>query len=195
MEIHRFEKLWVALALLLIVGFIGTVTYGAVGAGVKMVDDSGGTVDANSLNDHPRFGEPGTYQVGQNEYDVYVVSRQFLFEPGTNEPVRVPAGSTVTFHITSSDVIHGFEVAGTNINTMAIPGQVARITVQFEEVRNYGIICHEYCGAAHHTMEGQIQVVPPSEFSTSDLENPDVAAQYDDPEPNAGDDDTEEERN
>ena len=195
MEIHRFEKLWVALALLLIVGIIGTVTYGAVGAGVKMVDDSGGTVDANALNDHPRFGEPGTYQAGQNEYDVYVISRQFLFEPGTNEPIRVPAGSTVTFHITSSDVVHGFEMPGTNINTMVIPGQVARITVQFEEVRNYGIICHEYCGAAHHTMEGQLQVVPPSEFSTADVENPDVAAQYDEPEPNDEHDDTEEERN
>lgn len=176
MEIHRFEKLWVALALLLIVGFIGTVTYGAVGAGVKMVDDSGGTVDANALNEHPKFGEPGTYQTGENEYDVYVVSRQFLFEPGTNQPIRVPAGSTVTFHITSSDVIHGFEVAGTNVNTMAIPGQVARVTVQFEEARTYGIICHEYCGAAHHTMEGQLQVVPQSEFSNADLRNPDAVS-------------------
>ncbi len=176
MEIHRFEKLWVALSLLLIVGFIGTVTYGAVGAGVKMVDESGGTVDPNALNDHPRFGEPGTYQTGENEYDVYVVSRQFLFEPGTNEPIRVPAGSTVRFHITSSDVVHGFEVAGTNINTMVIPGQVTQITVRFEEPRSYGVICHEYCGAAHHTMEGQIQVVPPSDFSSSDLQNPDAFA-------------------
>jgi cytochrome c oxidase subunit 2 len=191
MEIHRFEKLWVALALLLIVGFIGTVTYGAVGAGVKMVDDSGGTVDVDSLNDHPRFGEPGTYQVGQDEYEVYVISRQFLFEPGTNEPIRVPAGSTVTFHITSSDVIHGFEVVGTNVNTMAIPGQVARVTVRFDEVRNYGVICHEYCGAAHHTMEGQLQVVPGSEFSQADLQNPEVASQYEQPDA-AGDDNQEE---
>jgi cytochrome c oxidase subunit 2 len=172
MEIHRFEKLWVALALLLIVGFIGTVTYGAVGAGVKMIDEGGGTVDANALNDHPRFSEPGTYQVGEDEYEVYVVARQFLFEPGTNEPIRVPADSTVTFHITSSDVIHGFEVAGTNINTMVIPGQVTQLTVQFEETRSYGVVCHEYCGAAHHTMEGQLQVVPQSEFSSADLQNP-----------------------
>jgi cytochrome c oxidase subunit 2 len=193
MEIHRFEKLWVALALLLIVGFIGTVTYGAVGAGVKMVDDSGGTVDANALNEHPRFGEPGTYQTGENEYEVYVISRQFLFEPGTNEPIRVPAGSTVTFHITSSDVIHGFEVAGTNVNLMAIPGQVARITVQFEETREYGIICHEYCGAAHHTMEGQIQVVPGSEFSASDLQNPEVASEYERPDPAADEDENDQE--
>jgi cytochrome c oxidase subunit 2 len=157
-----------------------------------MVDESGGTVDANALNDHPRFGEPGTYQTGENEYEVYVVSRQFLFEPGTNEPIRVPAGSTVTFHITSSDVIHGFEVAGTNINAMVIPGQVADVTVRFEETRNYGVICHEYCGAAHHTMEGQIQVVPQSEFSSADLQNPDAFADQNDPVDDA---DAEEEDN
>jgi cytochrome c oxidase subunit 2 len=93
----------------------------------------------------------------------------------------VPAGSTVTFHITSSDVIHGFEVAGTNVNTMAIPGQVARVTVQFDETRNYGLICHEYCGAAHHTMEGQLQVVPQSEFSSADLRNPEAFADRTDP--------------
>ena len=184
MEIHRFEKLWVALSLLLIVGFIGTVTFGAVGAGVKMVDDTGGTVDQNALNDHPRFGEPGTYQTGQNQYDVYVVARQFLFEPGTNEPIRVPAGSTVTLHITSSDVIHGFEVAGTNINLMAIPGQVSTVTVQFEETRSYGLICHEYCGAAHHTMEGQLVVVPQSEFDSSAYRQP-VAADGADADTNA----------
>ncbi|WP_152042186.1 cytochrome c oxidase subunit II [Salinigranum salinum] len=195
MEIHRFEKLWVALSLLLIVGFIGTVTYGAVGAGVKMVDDTGGTVDANALNDHPRFGEPGTYQTGENQYDVYVITRQFLFEPGTNEPLRVPAGATVTFHITSSDVIHGFEVAGTNINLMAVPGQVSTVTVQFEETRSYGMICHEYCGAAHHTMEGQLQVVPQSEFTSSDLQNPEAFGDSEEPvnenQPDDGEEETE----
>jgi cytochrome c oxidase subunit 2 len=195
MEIHRFEKLWVALSLLLIVGFIGTVTYGAVGAGVKMVDDTGGTVDQNALNDHPRFGEPGTYQTGENQYDVYVITRQFLFEPGTNEPIRVPAGATVTFHITSSDVIHGFEVAGTNINLMAVPGQVSTVTVQFEETRSYGMICHEYCGAAHHTMEGQLQVVPQSEFTSADLQNPEAFGDSEEPvnenEPDDGEEETE----
>jgi len=167
MEVHRFEKLWLGLALLLIVGFIATVTYGAVGAGVQMIDDSGGTVDPDALGDHPRFSEPGTYQTGENEYDVYVISRQFLFQPGTSEPIRVPAGSTVTFHVTSADVVHGFEVVGTNINTMAIPGQIGEITVAFEEPATYGILCHEYCGAAHHTMEGQLMVVPEDEFTAN----------------------------
>jgi cytochrome c oxidase subunit 2 len=169
MEIHKFEKLWLVAALVLIVGFIATVTYGAVGAGIEMVDDEGGTVDAEAIQNNeygsqPNFKEPGVYQTGQNEYDVYVVSQQFLFKPGTSSPITLPAGSTVTFYITSADVIHGFEVAGTNVNAMAVPGQVAQITVEFEETGQYGIVCNEYCGAGHHTMEGSIEVVPQSEY-------------------------------
>ena len=38
MHIHNYEKLWLGLGLLLIVGFIATITYGAVGAGVTMKD-------------------------------------------------------------------------------------------------------------------------------------------------------------
>jgi cytochrome c oxidase subunit 2 len=163
MEIHRYEKIWTAAALLLIVGFIATVTYGTVGAGVKMVDDSGGTVDAGSLGD-TEFGDPGVTQVGENEYEVHVVSRQFLFQPGTGEPIRVPANSEVTFYVTSADVVHGFELVGTNVNTMVIPGQVAEITVRFDEPGEYGIVCHEYCGAGHHTMAGQLVVVPEDEY-------------------------------
>ncbi|MFB6155908.1 MAG: cytochrome c oxidase subunit II [Haloferacaceae archaeon] len=169
MEIHRFEKIWLAAALLLIVAFIATVTYGAVGAGVQMVDDSGGTVDQQAIQNgnygsQPNFRAPGVYQTGPNEYDVYVVARQFLFEPGTSSPIRLPAGSTVTFHITSADVIHGFEVVGTNVNTMVIPGQVSEMTVRFENPNHYGIVCNEYCGAGHHTMEGAIEVVPEDEY-------------------------------
>lgn len=164
MEIHRFEKVWAVASLVLIVGFIATITYGAVGAGVKMVDDSGGTVDQTNL-EGTEFTDPGVRRVGTDEYVVYVVARQFAFQPGSAEPIRVPADSTVTFRVTSPDVVHGFNIAGTNVNTMVVPGQVSELTVEFEEPREYGIVCHEYCGAGHHTMEGKLVVVPESEFS------------------------------
>lgn len=167
MEIHDYEKLWLGAALLLIVGFIATVSYGAVGAGISMIDDEGGTVDPKALDDHPKFGEPGVYKAGPNEYDVYVVAKQFAYEPGTEEPIVVPANSTVTFHVTSSDVIHGFEVVGTNANTMAIPGQVSTFTVEVDGPQSYGLLCNEYCGAAHHAMEGSVEVVPEREFNES----------------------------
>jgi cytochrome c oxidase subunit 2 len=164
MEIHRFEKVWLGVALVLIVGLIATVTYGALGAGVAMVDDSGGTVDSDAVTESPNFREPGLYETGEDEYAVYVVARRFSFQPGTSSPIRLPAGSRVTFYVTSADVVHGFELAGTNVNTMAIPGQVAKITVEFDDPGEYDIVCHEYCGSAHHTMVGDVTVVPQSEY-------------------------------
>ena len=177
MEIHRFEKLWGLAGVVLIVGFIATIAYGATVVGVEMVDASGGQVEAGSLDDHPRFGSPGVYQTGPDSYAAYVVAEQFQFRPGTSSPIRLPAGKQVTLYVTSADVNHGFSVVGTNINTMAIPGQVAKLDVTFEETGTYGVVCHEYCGAAHHEMAGQIVVVPPSQYDGPSRNTSSLASQ------------------
>jgi len=161
MDIHSYEKIWLVLAVLLIAGFVSTVTYGATAVGVQMIDD-GGTIDANALDEDPRFGNPRVEQVGENHYAAYVVAQQFIFRP---DPITVPANSTVTFYVTSPDVIHGFEVVGTNANTMVVPGQVSKLTVTVEEPREYGILCNEYCGNGHHTMEGKLIVQPEDEYA------------------------------
>ncbi|WP_423995647.1 cytochrome c oxidase subunit II [Halorubrum trapanicum] len=161
MHIHAYEKLWLALSIVLILALIGTVTYGAVGPGVAMVADSQSTIDAGGIDEDERFSEPRVEQVGENEYEAYVVAYQFGFEP---TPIVVPANSTVTLQVTSRDVIHGFEVVGTGANTMVVPGEVSEITVETDEPTEYGIVCNEYCGAGHHVMEGKLHVVSQSEF-------------------------------
>ena len=168
MEIHRYEKLWIGIALLVIVAWIATVVFGAVGPGVAMIDDSGGTVDATDPTASDAFKDPGVYHVEGDHYEVYILARQFAFDPGTNEPIEVPAGSTVTFHIASPDVIHGIQLIDTNVNAMVIPGQITTMTVEFEEPGQYGIVCNEYCGSAHHSMEGSFVVVPADEFELED---------------------------
>jgi cytochrome c oxidase subunit 2 len=161
MNIHSYEKIWLVLATLLIVGLISTVTYGATAVGVEMVSDSGGTINASALDEDPRFSEPRVEQVGDNEYAAYVVAQQFIFKP---DPITVPANSTVTFYVTSPDVIHGFEIVGTNANAMVVPGEVTELTVEMNEPGEYGILCNEYCGNGHHVMEGKLIVQPESEF-------------------------------
>lgn len=172
MNIHKFEKLWIGLSLFLIACFIGIVMFGFTVLDLKVPggDPSGKTVDPMNLTETP-FADPGTRKVeeGNAEYEVYMVARKFLFQPGTGGALELPADTRVTFHLTSPDVIHGLEVVGTNINAMAIPGQIATFTTIFPEAGTYGIICHEYCGAAHHTMQGQIEVVPKDEFDDSTL--------------------------
>jgi len=161
MHIHAYEKLWLAASVMLILLLIGSVTYGAIGPGVAMVADSEPTIDAGGLDEDERFSEPRVEQVGENEYEAYVVAFQFGFQP---DPIVVPENSTVTFYVTSRDVIHGFEVAGTNANTMVVPGEVSEITVEVEEPQEYGLICNEYCGAGHHVMEGKVNVVSQAEY-------------------------------
>jgi cytochrome c oxidase subunit 2 len=55
-------------------------------------------------------------------------------------------------------VIHGFEIAGTNANAMAIPGYVSQFTITFPKSGEYQIVCNEYCGLLHHMMSGKLIV-------------------------------------
>ncbi|RKD88078.1 cytochrome c oxidase subunit II [Halopiger aswanensis] len=167
MNIHTYEKIWLVAAMVLIVGFIATITYGAVGPGIAMVDDDGGSIDPDAIGDHERFGDTGVEHVGGNEYEVAVVAQAWSYFP---DEITVPANSEVTFYVTSRDVTHSFSVVGTNINTMVIPGEVSQMTVEFDEPGEYGILCNEYCGAGHHDMEGKLNVVPEDEFDMTELD-------------------------
>ncbi|WP_262175347.1 cytochrome c oxidase subunit II [Haloarcula laminariae] len=174
MQVHNFEKVWLGAALLLIVGFIATIAYGTVGAGVQMVDDSGGEIDPQAVqqsNTGTGFDDPGVVKQNDSHYVVYVVAQQFQFSPGTGDnPIRIPADTRVTFRVTSADVTHGFSIVETNINTMVIPGQVSEVTARFDNPGTYGLVCHEYCGAAHHEMGGSVEVVPQSEYTYNETE-------------------------
>lgn len=161
MHVHTYEKLWLLASIVLIVGFIATITYGSVGLGIAMISDDAETIDPTALGDDPRFDDPRVEHIQGNEYEAYVVARQFIFEP---DPIEVPANSEVTLYVTSPDVIHGLQIVGTNVNTMVIPGEVAKLTVEFDEPGEYGILCNEYCGDGHHGMEGMIIVHPEDEF-------------------------------
>jgi cytochrome c oxidase subunit 2 len=103
----------------------------------------------------PPFDQPGMVQTGPNRFEVRMVAGIWSFTP--NE-VRVPAGSTVTFVVTSRDVVHGLHVDRHNVNVMLLPGQIARVTARFDRPGEYPFICHEYCGVAHHTMWGKVIV-------------------------------------
>jgi len=164
MEIHRFEKAWLVASLLLIAGWIATIVYGAAVPGVAMVGDDGAQIaDASDPTANEEFREPGVYcNDAGTECDVYVVAQQFLYRP---DPIVVPAGSEVTFHVTSQDVMHGFQLVGTNVNTMVTPGQIAVLTVEFDDPAEYGVVCNEYCGGGHHTMAGMVEVVERSEYA------------------------------
>jgi cytochrome c oxidase subunit II len=64
----------------------------------------------------------------------------------------------VKFYVTSSDVVHGFEIAQTDVNIMAIPGWVNSASHRFTKPGTYLLVCNEYCGIGHQNMYGTIEV-------------------------------------
>ena len=72
--------------------------------------------------------------------------------------IRVPKGSTVLYQITTKDVVHGFQVAGTNVNMMVEPGHISRYETVMKNAGEFTIVCNEYCGIGHHQMYGTVEV-------------------------------------
>ena len=154
--VYLYELAWILPSIAIPVGMLAALTVTAFGAGIHLpsVDRQ---VNPTKLAETAPFDMPRVAKVGPDRYEVYLTGQIWSFTPAE---VRVPAGSTVTFVATSRDVVHGLMVPGANVNTMLLPGQVARVTARFDKPGEYPIICHEYCGIAHHAMGGKLIVEP-----------------------------------
>jgi cytochrome c oxidase subunit II len=86
-----------------------------------------------------------------------MLAQAFTYSPSK---MTVPKGSTVHFTVTSSDVVHGFEIPSTNVNMMITPGYVSKISQTFDKPGKYLILCNEYCGVGHHMMAVTLEVTP-----------------------------------
>lgn len=154
MHIELYEKRWMALTGVTLAVLFLAVVGSVFGAGIRLPGIYG-QVNPAQLNTTPPFDRPGLRELGPGRYEVSLIAYIWAFSP--NE-IRVPAGSTVTFHLSSRDVIHGFRIEGTTVNTMVIPGQISRATYTFKEPGTYLFMCHEYCGIGHQTMFGKVIV-------------------------------------
>ncbi len=76
----------------------------------------------------------------------------------------MPTGTPITIRATSADVVHGFLIDGTNVNTMLVPGYVSTITMRFDVPGEHHMPCHEYCGVGHEGMWGNIMVIDRQNF-------------------------------
>jgi cytochrome c oxidase subunit 2 len=154
MKVDLYERIWMWMATGVIVAFV--VVIGAT-AGMQAIHPPSHveTVNPAALDVHPEFSKPGVFERADGGVVVVLVAAMFSFTP---DPIEIPAGTPVMFRITSSDVVHGFAVAGTNANTMAMPGYVSQFTYTFKTPGEYAIVCNEYCGVAHHMMTGKLIV-------------------------------------
>ena len=121
------------------------------------------TIDPRTLHLGGEFAEGnlGSSVGADGKVMVRLVAQQYSFEP---QCILVPAGVPVTFRGTSTDVIHGFVVSGTNANVMLIPGYVATFTTTFRKPGEHVMPCHEYCGTGHEGMWSRVQVIEAADF-------------------------------
>jgi len=107
-------------------------------------------------------GNLGTQVGADGSVTARLVAAQFSFVPRC---IAVPEDQRVTFRVTTPDVIHGFLVAGTNVNTMVVPGYVSQVSTTFNEAGDHLMPCTEYCGLGHSEMWNMVRVIPQSEWS------------------------------
>ena len=159
MHVDRTEKIFIFGSIVLVVIFalaiaVSSIAYGIqVPAPYEQVNPNTIATPGNSPWGAPV--EERVRELAPGVYEAYILAQTWVFQP--NE-VRIPAGSEITFYVTSKDVQHGFVIERTNLNMMVLPGQVSKATMTFNEPGEYYFICHEYCGVGHQTMYGRLIV-------------------------------------
>jgi cytochrome c oxidase subunit 2 len=154
MKMHRYEEIWLAISFGILIIFMLVVGYQTFALGMGPPSHKE-TIDPQKVDETAPFDNPGVFQTGDNEYEVVMVLQTFGFTPSN---IEVPVGATVTFTMTSKDVVHGFQVVGTNLNAMVMPGHIQKTTQTFKEPGEYLVLCNEYCGIGHQMMSTTIIV-------------------------------------
>jgi cytochrome c oxidase subunit 2 len=138
----------------MLVLFLGVITTAAVVDGF-VPPSHVQSIDPTKVSQTPPFDHPGLRKVANGAYEAYYVARIFSFTPAS---IEVPAGSRVTFYVTSADVEHGFSIPATGVNTMVTPGWVSAVSHTFREPGTFLLVCNEYCGAGHQLMAAKVVV-------------------------------------
>jgi cytochrome c oxidase subunit 2 len=166
LHVDRYEAAWIRITTVITVVFILAIITASASYGIQ-VPGVYGRIDPRTLMEPSSpFADPQLRELAPGRYELYVRAQTWSFWPlDPLNPLHIPAGSQVTFYVTSMDVQHGFKITGTNINMMVLPGQISTLTATFANPGTYNVICHEYCGAGgptigHHTMYGQIIIDP-----------------------------------
>lgn len=156
MRVDPYERAWIWAGSVMIVAFVATIAYGAVSKSYHPPSHVE-TIDPKQVWSSPSFTPLGVVERADGSLEVRVIAHMFAFQ---KPEIMVPAGRRVTFRLTSVDVIHGFQIVGTNANTMVVPGYVSEFTTVFDRPGEYLIVCNEYCGLSHHVMHATLIVTP-----------------------------------
>lgn len=159
----RVERTWAMVAVGIIILLIAMVIYTGLHWSI-MPPSRVELVDPTTLHVSGEFIESnlGTAREADGSVTVRVVAQQYSFTP---QCILVPANTPITFRATSADVVHGFLVMDTNINSMVEPGFISTFNTRFNRPAEHLMPCHEYCGTGHEAMWANVKVIDPAEFN------------------------------
>jgi len=138
----------------------------------------------------PEVDEPGVYQVE-------VLAQQWAWnfraagedgEFGTADDIletnhlTVPEGRSVSFQLTSKDVIHSLFLPEMRMKRDVNPGAINEAWFKPIQSGEFTILCAELCGYAHYQMHGHVTVLPEAEFDAWEAGASQLAAAGYDPE-------------
>ena len=100
-----------------------------------------------------------TRRPGIVEAKIYSIRSYFA----PNE-IEVQQGDSVILHVTNAeqerDMLHGFGIAGYNINVVMDPGETKTIAFRATKPGVYPFYCTNFCSAMHQEMQGYFLVKP-----------------------------------
>jgi cytochrome c oxidase subunit 2 len=169
--IHPLERRWAWVTAALVLVMAGLIVYTAAAMRIHPPSNVE-PIDSSRLHLTPEFAEDnlGVRRAADGTIVARVVMARYFVRP---EEIRLPAGVPIVLRAATPDVIHGLNVAGTNIGTQVVPGYVSevRTTIDFDSVAKIGVrnadgtvtvplFCNEYCGPGHQSMWGRVTVTP-----------------------------------
>ncbi|RDJ08861.1 cytochrome C oxidase subunit II [Rhizobium grahamii] len=159
---ERVERRWASVSVLIVVFLAGMAAFAGIHQ-ATMPQATVETIDPTSIHLAGEFIESnlGSAVEGDGTVTVRAIGQQYSFSPPC---ILVPAETPITFRATSADVIHGFLVQGTNINTMLVPGYVSVQKATFDAPGEHLMPCQEFCSVGHEGMWGKVQVVTKEQF-------------------------------
>ena len=157
------ERRWGRVVVIVVALVLGVIIFASVHWAAQPPSNVE-TIDATRLHLSGEFMEAnlGTALQPNGSAIVRVIAQQYSFVP---ECIVVPTDTPVVFRVTSPDVIHGFLIAGTNVNSMVLPGFVAEVRTRFDKPGEHLMPCHEYCSVGHEGMWARVKVVDRREFA------------------------------
>lgn len=159
MNVDLYERIWMWSVAVMLALFFGSTAAAAFGHQIHPPSHVE-TIEPKTALSDPRFKPQGISVDAQGHIHARVIGVMFAWLP---TDMTVPADTPITFHLTSADVTHGYEIVRTNGQAMVVPGYISQFTTQFAQ-GEYLIACNEYCGIGHHTMAAKLHVVPRAQW-------------------------------